>query len=205
MKFLILLLATISYGSPREGGDYPGPKPRSCNQGKLNACIEANRQAQEISHREAALIDDKIAIIRADQKHITSQKISMEEELSSARATRELALAEISESANSSTENQEIFPGGPKPEEIFSLNLGQSIWIELHRSERVARLKTLVNQSTARATSLEPILRKLAMQINNLEGDSRSLIQARESHLATANSHGRMCESGCKENICPEF
>jgi len=204
MITLFLLETFVVFAAFRgEPGDMPGPRFR-CERARMDSCIEAHRGLQNAALNEIRIIDEKIRIIARDRGAVSDQEKSLIADTQSLEVTARMAEKEI-ETANKLDKNLEIFPDGPEPENIFLLGNGTKIWTELDRAKRFRRLEDLLRSSRAEVTQLQPTLRKLATQINNLDAEHGSLSNQKNALAATAIQHGNMYSSRCQQEHCPDL
>jgi outer membrane murein-binding lipoprotein Lpp len=203
MKIITILLSTLSVAGPMEHGDRPGPLPRRCDQRAVNACISDHRGKIAQLKSSQQTLQEKISLIARDIEHVSRQQESLSAEEKSARATERLAKAEIDDISRPAAESTSVFPSGPGPEKIFFLDNQLKLGAEPSAEARKQRLQALVVLSTNRVTELAPALRKLAMEINHLRGETEGLLRERSNLEAAVTTHARMCDYGCKEQICP--
>jgi len=205
MNFFLIFSSVLSFAGPFEPGERPGPIPRRCDQGALNACVNDHRAKIGQANSAIQIINEKIAIITRDLAPVSQRESSLVAEEKSALAGARLAKAEIDDISKPEVESSPLFSSDLTPENIFLLEKNVSLGAEPHPEARKQRLQTIVVLSGNRVKELAPALRKLAMEINHLRSETEALLRER-SHLETASAaHGRMCDFGCKEQICPEL
>jgi outer membrane murein-binding lipoprotein Lpp len=205
MIIIMIFVSALSMAGLRDPDHWPNPKPQRCDQRAVNACIHDHRTKISQLNSSQQTLQEKISIIARDLEHVSRQQSSLAAEESSAKATERLAKAEIDDISRPATESPPVFPSGPTPENIFFLDQQLKLGVEPLAEARKQRLQTLSILSITRVKELEPSLRKLAMEISNLGSETEALLREKSHLEAAVNSHARMCDYGCKEQICPEF
>jgi hypothetical protein len=184
-------------------GDRPGPH-FPCDQSRVRACVDSHRGAQQAELAAAAALDGKIALLTKDQQALQARQETAAAELRSVEATIRMSQKEADFlQAPAQAPEKEIFPGGPGPGSVKDLEGPSMVWGELHGPSRRARLLALIDLEQSKAREESPILQNLAMQISGLGGQIQAAQAERANHSANAAQHAKMCDGGCRIEVCP--
>jgi hypothetical protein len=196
---MILFLLSLT-ALTRDFGERP-ERPRLCRQDKVNACVQSESSLRQGDLNAISALEAQLAALGKERDSLAGSGQAMSAEIRAAEVSLAMAKREA-KTVLAPASSTEIFPGGPKPEEIF-FSEGANSWLEWHASQRRSRLNAVVNSSEKRIAELEPARRNLATEISTLEQQTNAIRGQIVSHQQNASAHESMCRSGCRDEFCP--
>jgi hypothetical protein len=196
MITLLLSLTALT----RDFGDLPKPH-RLCRQDRVNACVQSEGALRQIELNAISTLGAQRAALEKEKNSLAENEEALQAEVRAAQVSRVMAEREA-KTALTPAPSTEIFPGGPKPEELFFSGAAND-WLEWHGTQRRSRLNSVVNSSEKRISALAPIQRNLATKISVLTGQMSALNGQITGHQQAAHAHESMCQNGCRDTFCP--
>lgn len=203
MQWLILLylFQSQSHAYAREFFEHE-PKRPPCNEGRVHACIAQHQERLAAAMAEIQALTQLRIPVDEGLARLNSTHASLAAEAKGARISGELMRAEQIFLERPREPELPLFVGGPSPGNLPSAPEDPFPSISFSQPLR-ERLSHRISVALEKATALQAAQLETASNIAKLELQRAEIDTRFSQQNSAAAQHGRMCQSGCRDEVCP--
>jgi|GEM_PF-6139579 len=201
MLALLPILSTLqAVAEPREREAHP----RGCSASLVDQCVLHYRRAGETVRswlavhelkvraleKETLVLQKSLSSISQEKSSIASDLFHLREELGFLRPT-------VAEKGSGLLGNRVSI------ENLFRMHPLHRGWRERYPSERAEKLSVALANASKKESDLNARIARIEAEKTRYDNEFQSAVVQKNSWLAETRQYEQMCNSGCRERVCP--
>lgn len=201
--YLFLLSASTAIAEPREPREHE-THPRGCSYSLVDQCVLHYRRATEtvrswlLEHEpKVKALEKELQVLNKNLSSISLEKNSIASEQAQLRAELQFLRSPSPEQTRGLLGDQISL------ENLFRMHPLHRGWRERYPEERAERLSVTLGENTKTEIDLNARIARIEAEKAKRDNEFQSVLVQKNSWLAEARGHEQMCNSGCRERVCP--